>query len=50
MGVLSDQLTSLIEQMKEANEREAQATRDFLASMSTHLDEMGKHIDELAED
>ena len=50
MGVLSDQLKSVIDRMREINEREAQATREHLDAMNAHLKRLGKTIDELSDD
>ena len=50
MGVLADQMKAVIDQMKEVNEREARATREFVAKALDHCDRMKAALDELDDD
>lgn len=50
MGVLADQMKAAIDQMRAVNEREAAATREFIATATAHCEAMQRGLDELTDD
>ena len=50
MGVLADQMKAVIDQMRAVDERQAQATRDFVAAAQAHCDRLKAAMDELDDD
>lgn len=50
MGVLADRMKAVIDQMQAVDERQAQATREFVAAAHAHCDQLTAALDAMADD